>query len=517
MPMRLIVCSVFSPESQPRRINTTKAKNTMFPRFPFSVFHPIKGGGGGGGGTSGEQEGKTIKYNERKNTSLSPPSSSTLQPSFLEKQQSTTKKENQLRPSNLILSGGGVKGIAFIGCVRYLEEQGMLSGLRNLIGTSFGSLVCYMACLGLSSEEMLTLVWDSLKHKEKRSKKTFLHTILYCVEHAGFDDGALLEKCIKRPLVQKFERTDITFLDFAKLTGKNLVVVGSNLTKATSEMFSLETTPCMSVVKALRISTSIPLLFEPIVHDGCIYMDGALYNNFPVDWLRANPAPAKDTVGILIDDDVLPNSSTTQANLISVAKLLLYSVLKRLNAEHERGEHERADQMVLVKISTQDLLDSLSLDAQQQSPLVFGYSLETMSFNLTMESAKMIMDYGFGRVSMVVGAETKSSRLDNETTTGSQCDEKVDDGEDDALDDGLAARVGCALRQPLVRHERGEEGGGAADHERQQVEGQAHVCMREQLDVDLQEELQKPKLAKEVQPREHVEAGERREGEDATV
>ena len=69
-------------------------------------------------------------------------------------QESVTIKE---RPKvGLVLSGGGAKGAAHIGVLKYIEEAGI--PIDYIAGTSMGSIVGGMYALGYSSSEILDII-----------------------------------------------------------------------------------------------------------------------------------------------------------------------------------------------------------------------------------------------------------------------------------------------------------------------------------------------------------------------
>ena len=55
-------------------------------------------------------------------------------------------------PFTLVLSGGGLKGLAHIGVLRALEERGLVPSL--VVGTSMGSLVAAAWATGMPIGEM---------------------------------------------------------------------------------------------------------------------------------------------------------------------------------------------------------------------------------------------------------------------------------------------------------------------------------------------------------------------------
>ena len=44
----------------------------------------------------------------------------------------------------LVLSGGSSKGIIILGCIQYLVDNYLLKGIETYIGTSVGSIICFL-------------------------------------------------------------------------------------------------------------------------------------------------------------------------------------------------------------------------------------------------------------------------------------------------------------------------------------------------------------------------------------
>ena len=77
--------------------------------------------------------------------------------------------ESQSRAKvGLVLSGGGAKGAAHIGVLKYIEEAGI--PIDYIAGTSMGSIVGGMYALGYSSDEILDIIssvdWNRLISNE---------------------------------------------------------------------------------------------------------------------------------------------------------------------------------------------------------------------------------------------------------------------------------------------------------------------------------------------------------------
>ena len=56
--------------------------------------------------------------------------------------------------NKLVLSGGGINGIIFIGILKYLEEHNMINNLNVFVGTSIGSLINTLIILKYKSSEI---------------------------------------------------------------------------------------------------------------------------------------------------------------------------------------------------------------------------------------------------------------------------------------------------------------------------------------------------------------------------
>jgi len=199
---------------------------------------------------------------------------------------------------HLVVSGGSTKNLAAIGCIRYLEEMHLMKDIISFVGTSAGSILCLMCCLGYTSEEMIAILEREMID-ENRGQLSFDELLDFNVlDSYGLDSGENMQTFIEQIVKEKLNRTSITFLELAKVTGKNLVICVANLSKQRQEYMDVDSEPTMDVVKAIRMSISLPFIFTPIVHNGDYYVDGALYETLPVGYIQRFKDPLKDTIAI---------------------------------------------------------------------------------------------------------------------------------------------------------------------------------------------------------------------------
>lgn len=208
---------------------------------------------------------------------------------------------------NLCLSGGHVKAISLLGCIKRLDELGYLSSINQFIGSSAGSIVCLMICLSMKHDEMQKHVEDLLNGQIMNIE---VDSIFNITNTYGLDDGSGFVRAMRTIMETKEVNPDCTFIELAKATGKNLVVCGSNITKKKIEFFSVDTYPNMKVLDALRISVSIPIILQPVLFEESYYVDAGIFDNFPVHYFQ-HTQHLRDTLGIAIVTKEVPITSFT--------------------------------------------------------------------------------------------------------------------------------------------------------------------------------------------------------------
>ena len=75
---------------------------------------------------------------------------------------------NKNKEINLVLQGGGVKGLAYIGALRCLEENNYV--IKNIAGSSIGSVIGALIIAGYNSYELESIVNSIDYTKEYFSK-----------------------------------------------------------------------------------------------------------------------------------------------------------------------------------------------------------------------------------------------------------------------------------------------------------------------------------------------------------
>lgn len=164
----------------------------------------------------------------------------------------------------VVLSGGGIKGVAHIGLLQALKEHGISP--KHISGTSAGALVGALYAAGCSSKEML---------------KFFQKTPIISWFNISTSKPGLLDTEKYRSYLEKyFPENSFEALD------KNLIITTTNIEKGEVVYHNSG-----GLIEPLMASCSVPLVFSPIKIDGALHSDGGIMNNFPVEPLAQMGLP----------------------------------------------------------------------------------------------------------------------------------------------------------------------------------------------------------------------------------
>ncbi len=184
---------------------------------------------------------------------------------------------------NLIFEGGGVKGIAYVGALKVLEERKILKDIKRVGGTSAGAINAVLLSAGFNLKEMQDILWNLNFNNFMDDSWGIVRDTKRLINEFGWYKGDFFRDWMGRLIREKTGNENSTFHDFKKRGFLELYLVGTNLSTGYAEVFSWEHTPRMRVVDAVRISMSIPLFFAAVRgFRGDVYVDGGMLDNYPV-------------------------------------------------------------------------------------------------------------------------------------------------------------------------------------------------------------------------------------------
>lgn len=230
---------------------------------------------------------------------------------------------------NLVFEGSAISGLSYIGVLKILEDKQIIDTIENIIGTSSGAVIAAFVAIGYKSEQLYNLLKD-INWKFMISKRNCLFQCFHFWNHYGIYKYNKFQNLIKNLFLRKLGKSDITFEELYNITNKNLIIVGVNVNKQETEYFSKDTTPDLSVITALKISTAFPFIFDPIKYNKSLYVDGGLMDNFAIEYFGFDN---KETLGIKVG---FPNKQYNEINNIFNFGMKIVTALRTAQEENDR-------------------------------------------------------------------------------------------------------------------------------------------------------------------------------------
>jgi predicted acylesterase/phospholipase RssA len=246
----------------------------------------------------------------------------------------------------LVLSGGAARGIAHIGVLRALEEEGIRPGL--VCGTSMGALIGALYATGYSSAQIRDMIrhadWDEIFGKEREHFEwrativpqpwlTLVGKGLQLHLPSGIVDDSYLNFTLVEFLLPAegvargdFDRLPIPFR-----------CVGTDAETTTPVVFRAG-----SVARAVRASISIPPLFPAVPDSNTLLVDGGLASNLPVSTARAL-SPERI---LAVDVSLPPVNLSDRSSLFEVS----FSIFDRLNKRSQQDTLSSQDRLVSLRL-----------------------------------------------------------------------------------------------------------------------------------------------------------------------
>jgi NTE family protein len=234
----------------------------------------------------------------------------------------------------LVLGGGAARGIAHVGVLQALEENGIYPAV--IAGTSVGAMVGGLYAAGVSSMRLATIVRD-LK---------WLDLVSVRLPAVNWSDPARTIPMGMVDLDKLMEWID-------QVVGSPVTIQQLNLPFAAvaTDLLSGEIVVMNegSLAEAIRASCSVPGVFTPYHRNGRLLVDGVVVNNLPV-------SVAQDLgADYVIAVDLLPLLGDAQAEPRNVVELSMTALF--MLARATQIEQELADILIVPEITHVNLAD----------------------------------------------------------------------------------------------------------------------------------------------------------------
>ncbi len=221
----------------------------------------------------------------------------------------------------LALGGGAARGFAHIGVIKALEAQGIVPDI--IVGTSAGAVVGALYASGLSGFELQKVALD--------------------IDEAQVSDWSLPDRGVfKGEALQNFVNRAVANRPLEKLP-RSFAVVATDLKSGESVLFFFFFTGM-----AVRASSAVPGVFQPVNINGRDYVDGGLVSPIPVRAARSLGA----NFVIAVDISVNPRDARTSSTFEVL--LQTFAIMGQSISRYEKAEADIVIRPITAELPATD-------------------------------------------------------------------------------------------------------------------------------------------------------------------
>lgn len=184
-----------------------------------------------------------------------------------------------MKYDTLILAGNSTNAVVTLGALQYLYDNGLVSNIKNYVGVSSGAILSTLLLIGYQPLELLTYLCVE-KIFKKMIQFNISNMLLMRKPLMNFDP---IEKILEVLIIEKVGYVP-TMKTVEDIFHKKIIFTAYNLTDDKEEYITSDEYSNTSITNGIRMSSTFPLIFEPFKYNDKLYLDGGLFNNFPLEY-----------------------------------------------------------------------------------------------------------------------------------------------------------------------------------------------------------------------------------------
>jgi NTE family protein len=288
-----------------------------------------------------------------------------------------------------VFEGGGVKGVALIGALKRLDEEGVR--FKRVAGTSAGAITAALYAAGYSINEIKDIICNKdfnefadvrnfFKKKLYMIVLQFIPLLFSATGYGAFPTDKFYE-WIKKLLADK----GIT--DFKSLKDIYLRVFAVDIVNQKLLQFDKDVSPDLEIADAVRQSMSIPLFFQAKCAKDSFVVDGGVLANYPIDTYN-DQGGLTTTIGLKLISEEATLPPSVPSNILAY----ILRIFETMQFANERIHVEKAEWSKTI-------------------PIPCG-TISPINFNLKDEEKKFLWDSGYSAAQKAIdeGILTKEGR-----------------------------------------------------------------------------------------------------------
>lgn len=254
----------------------------------------------------------------------------------------------------LALSGGGIRGIAHAGVLKALEENNIK--VEILGGTSSGSMITALYSMGYTPDEIYKLfkkyastIVKLNSNIIRKEIKNFIFKHKICSQ--GINDGKFIEEIFNKKALEK----GIKNINEIKIP---IVIPAVDISTGEEYIFtSVKSNKknhiwAIDIGKAVRGSSSFPLIYEPMKYKDKLFLDGGILNNIPAKEVKE--LGADKVISVKFDNDKIDNESNALDIGMKIMDMMTEKIIDK--------DIEKSDYIITIPTDETGILDVSKID-----------------------------------------------------------------------------------------------------------------------------------------------------------
>lgn len=215
----------------------------------------------------------------------------------------------------IVLAGASTKGMVTLGALQYGYDNYLFNNIKNFIGTSSGSIICFLLSIGYTPIEIVVYICT---HQLIEKMQHF--NLVAMLNGGGASSFSSIQEQLEKMTIQKIGYLP-NLQDLRKNFGKTFIAVTYNITEERTEYLSPDTHPDLPCITAIKMSSNLPLIFENFKYGPNYYIDGGISDNFAID---LGDKLGNKVIGFLISTEKENFNNCSDSNILEFIYKLMF-------------------------------------------------------------------------------------------------------------------------------------------------------------------------------------------------
>jgi len=317
-------------------------------------------------------------------------------------------------PTNLVLSGGGVNGIAHVSAILELMKNDYLRNLKRIAGTSAGAMIGTALAIGYTEKEFLEFLKNLHFPNLLYAPQGYAEQANRFLQRFGRYNSKAIHDLVNNAIAEKLGIKNATFADLHYLGLKDLHIITANMSREGIKFdFCFEKTPHTSIAIAVCTSMAAPYYFAPIplkevekgqyIIDAAdpkaeLFSDGGIVDNFALETFDNEKFLSKKS-----DDPFKAKSQNRYIKNHETLGLLIMNECmvnwindKKIPAPEKLSDHYRFFRKVIEASIFNQRIDNIK-NTESEDRIIVINNLDNDPFNFHIDEATKIKLFDSGK------------------------------------------------------------------------------------------------------------------------